>query len=75
MVGISYDVKVDSFLQDLDSKACLALEELTADKLCVQIDRALSDPGQEFSEAAAKRLKEREHINRQVAARFLNMNN
>lgn len=75
VVGISYDVKVDSFLQDLDSKACLALEELTADKLCVQIDRALSDPGQEFSEAAAKRLKEREHINRQVAARFLNMNN
>ena len=43
VVGISYDPKVSGFLHYAGSGACLELEELTAERLCAQIDQALAE--------------------------------
>ena len=70
VIGISYDVKVDSFVHDIDSAACIPLAELTPEKLFVEIDRAMEN-GRASAERAAAALKERELINRETARKLL----
>ena len=62
VVGISYDVKVESFIKDIGSSACIDLHNLTASKLCLQIDRILAG-GREQAKAAADALRAKETIN------------
>jgi polysaccharide pyruvyl transferase CsaB len=38
VIGVSYDIKVDSFIHDIGSTACISLKELTTEQLCRQID-------------------------------------
>ena len=42
VVGISYDVKVDSFIKDIGSSACVALKDLNAEDLCRHIDAVVA---------------------------------
>jgi len=70
VIGISYDVKVESFVHEIDSAACIPLEKLTAQGLCEKIDQAMEN-GRIFSEKAAETLKKRELINREAARRLL----
>ncbi len=62
VVGISYDVKVDSFIHDIGSSACIPLAELTADKLKAQID-TIAIGGFARAEQARERLRQGEEIN------------
>ena len=70
VVGVSYDVKVDSFIKEIGSGTCLALEGLDAQALCLQIDRALAF-GKENVEQAAERLRGLEHTNIEAARLLL----
>ena len=62
VVGISYDVKVDSFIKDIGSKYCIPMDELTADGLIRYIDDVMAQP-ERRAEEAQKRLQAMEHIN------------
>ncbi len=70
VIGISYDIKVESFVHDIDSAACIPLAELSAEKLYEKIDQAMKN-GRLYAEKAAENLKERELINREAARRLL----
>ncbi|MDD2484070.1 MAG: polysaccharide pyruvyl transferase CsaB [Eubacteriales bacterium] len=70
VIGISYDIKVESFVHDIDSAACIPLAELSAEKLCEKIDDAMKN-GRSYAEQAAATLKQRELINRGAAKRLL----
>lgn len=70
VVGISYDVKVDSFIKDIGSKYCIPMDELTADGLIRYIDDVMAQP-ERRAEEAQKRLQAMEHINRDAAKRLL----
>ena len=70
VVGISYDVKVDSFIKDIGSKYCIPMDELTADGLIRYIDAVMAQP-ERWAEEAQKRLQAMEHINRDAAKRLL----
>ena len=70
VVGISYDVKVDSFIKDIGSKYCIPMDELTADGLIRYIDAVMAQP-ERRAEEAQKRLQAMEHINRDAAKRLL----
>ena len=74
VVGVSYDVKVDSFINEIGSHTSLSLELAQAEELCAAIDRALSFGKAEVA-AAAIRLREAEKINIQAAKMLLTMNN
>jgi polysaccharide pyruvyl transferase CsaB len=69
-IGISYDIKVDSFLKDIDSNACIPLEELTAEKLCREIDYAMEN-GSLRAKTVAEKLRKQEKINIEAARRLL----
>ncbi|MBR7113666.1 MAG: polysaccharide pyruvyl transferase CsaB [Firmicutes bacterium] len=71
VIGISYDIKVESFLKDIGSDACIQLAELSAERLKAEIDKVMSD-GQRRGEAAAEFLRSNERINGRVARAFLN---
>ncbi len=71
IVGISYDVKVDSFMKDSGIDRCVPLAELTAEKLCACIDRAV-EAGRSGGEQTRARLKQAELRNRAAAERLIN---
>ncbi|MBQ9931744.1 MAG: polysaccharide pyruvyl transferase CsaB [Firmicutes bacterium] len=62
VVGISYDIKVDSFLKGIGSDSCIPLASLSEENLRAEIDKAMTQ-GPEFVETAAKRLRQMERIN------------
>lgn len=70
IIGISYDVKVDSFIKDIGSTACIPLSELSGKKLCDEIDAALMQ-GRDTAKAAADKLRHLEKINIEAARRLL----
>ena len=43
-IGISYDPKIDSFLQAVNEKAIFGLDDFDKDKLCVKSSRLLALP-------------------------------
>ncbi|MBR6351799.1 MAG: polysaccharide pyruvyl transferase CsaB [Firmicutes bacterium] len=70
VVGVSYDVKVDSFIRDIGSDALIPLEDLSFDALKAQIDAVLAR-GSAGGEATRKRLMDMEKKNAEAAARLL----
>lgn len=62
VIGVSYDVKVDSFIRDIGSAACIPLSELSADRLMREIDR-IAATGYARPQAATARLREKERVN------------
>ena len=70
VVGISYDVKVDSFIKDIGSDSCINVADLSSGRLEKLIDERLA-AGE--ADAAAKRvqLMELEGLNGIAAARLL----
>ncbi|MBQ4504094.1 MAG: polysaccharide pyruvyl transferase CsaB, partial [Firmicutes bacterium] len=70
VVGISYDVKVDSFIKDIGSECCIPMDQLTTEQLCNYIDQVMAQP-ERCAEEAQKRLKAMEHINKEAAERLL----
>lgn len=70
VVGISYDVKVDSFIRDIGSHFCVALEGLEAEQLCRYIDEIMAqDEG--CAGEVQMRLKCMETINEEAAGSLL----
>lgn len=68
VVGVAYDPKVSGFMDYLGQKNYVALEDVTAEKLCALIDRAVEhtcDPER------AERLREKAEQNGILAARYL----
>ncbi len=62
LVGVSYDPKVDAFLQYVGQPRCLALEDLETERLCAMIEQALhEDPA--ALRARAQSLRDVEHRN------------
>jgi L-malate glycosyltransferase len=70
VIGISYDVKVDSFIKDIDSAACIPLAQLSGEKLCKEIDFAMKH-GRLKAKVAANQLQKQEKINIEAARRLL----
>ena len=70
VIGLSYDIKVDSFMRDIGSDACLGVAELTPERLCAEID-ALAAGGFARSQQAMERLREGERINMEAARQLL----
>lgn len=70
VIGISYDIKVDSFVKDIDSTACIPLSELTQEKLCNEIDHAMTN-GRVQVQRAVEKLRQLEKNNIQAATRLL----
>jgi len=71
VMGISYDIKVESFIRDIGSTACIPLPAMTAEKLKVQIDIA-AQTGFRQSPEAASRLRLGEQINIDSVRALLN---
>ncbi len=70
IVGISYDVKVESFVRDSGLRRCVDLESLTAEELIEYIDEAL-EGGRSRAEETRLRLRKMENINGEAAERLL----
>lgn len=68
-IGVVYDPKVRAFLDDLGQQTYLPLEEVTAERLCACIDRALLPSSDMGSQAA--RLCALAKENEQLARRLL----
>lgn len=66
VVGVSYDVKVDSFIKEIGSDTCLSLENLETEALKRNIDKAMQY-GKEGAARAARHLREKEQINIEAA--------
>ena len=75
VVGMSYDIKVDSFLKYIGSSTCLQLREVKADELCSLIDKCLSGALDEEVRRNAKLLRQREHENVRGAAVLVGIEN
>lgn len=75
VVGISYDIKVDGFLQYIGSRTCLPLRSVKADELCRLIDECVSGALDGEVRRTAGMLREREHENVRGAAQLLGMTN
>jgi len=71
VVGISYDVKVDSFIKDIGSTACVSLTGLRAEVLCRHIDTMMEQENERLGDAVRKRLQEMERSNGLAAAKLL----
>ncbi len=69
LVGVSYDPKVEAFLGHLSGNDCLTVENLTADALNAQIEKAMRE--RENAPMTAKRLRELARENQSFAARLL----
>ena len=74
VVGMSYDIKVDSFLKYIGSSTCLQLRTATAEELCRMIDKCQSGALDEEVRRNARLLREREHENVRGAAALLGLN-
>jgi polysaccharide pyruvyl transferase CsaB len=71
VIGISYDVKVDSFIKYIGSDSCISLTSLSEEWLCKEIDLAVQRGPEKVQEAVA-RLREAQKINIDAARRLLN---
>ena len=71
VVGISYDVKVDSFIKDIGSTACVSLQGLRAEVLCRHIDDVMTQEREHLGEGVRRRLQEMERANGLAAAKLL----
>ncbi len=69
-VGVSYDIKVDSFIKEIASDTCISLENLDSESLKLQIDKAL-DFGREGAAKATEHLWQKEQINIEAARELL----
>ena len=74
VVGMSYDIKVDSFLKYIGSSTCLQLGSVQTDALCRMIDKCQSGALDEEVRRNARLLREREHENERGAAALLGLN-
>ena len=74
VVGMSYDIKVDSFLKYIGCSTCLQLRSVKTDELCRMIDMCMSGVLDGEVSRNAKLLREREHENVRGAAALLGMN-
>lgn len=72
VVGVSYDVKVDSFIKEIGSYTCLSLEGARAGDICEQIDRAL-EFGKNGAVRAALHLRKSESVNIEAARVLLGL--
>jgi len=72
VIGISYDIKVDSFISDIGSDACIPLKELTAEGLTELIDKTVA-AGRSSVEAARSRLGAGEQCNINCVKELLGM--
>jgi len=70
VLGVSYDVKVDSFIRDIGSDAVVPLEDLSFEALRAHADAVLAR-GSAGGEATRKRLMDMEKKNAEAAARLL----
>jgi len=70
VIGISYDIKVDSFIKDIGSTACIKLNMLTTQGLCAEIDSALAN-GRSGANMALQHLRKMEQINIEEARRLI----
>ncbi len=68
-IGISYDVKVSSFLKYIQNPSCLGLPEVTVDSLCKMIDSTLKN--RQIAESSRDILLSREKVNVNVAREML----
>ncbi len=72
VLGISYDVKVDSFIKDIGSDALIRLEDLDSEALRRQIDNIMSREA-ELGPQVGQRLIALERENSKAAARLLGL--
>ena len=72
LVGLVYDPKVSSFLDYLGYEHYIDLSEVSADKLCALIENALAKFSPNARETAIARLVEKEKVNRDILAEYLN---
>ena len=70
VIGISYDVKVDSFIKDIGSRACIPVAALTAEKLIREIDLAMNRDDFE-KKKVLEGLREAQKINIDAARRLI----
>jgi len=70
VLGVSYDVKVDSFIREIGSGACLLLKNARTGDICAHIDDVLAQ-GKAGAIAAAQRLRESESVNIEAARQLL----
>ena len=70
VIGLSYDVKVDSFIKDIGSDAVLSASDFSAEQLCSLIDKALSG-GRDAGESVKQAVAARESLNLASAAKLL----
>ncbi len=72
VIGISYDIKVDSFIRDIGSKYCIPLADLTFEELKRQIDQ-IAATGFARAEGAASKLRLDEEINVESVRELLDL--
>lgn len=72
VIGISYDIKVDSFIRDLGSLDCIPLRQLNFAELKRQIDQ-IAASGFARADAAAAKLRLNEEINIASARELLEL--
>ncbi len=70
VIGISYDIKVDSFINDIGSSACISLTDLNEEWLCREIDAAVIN-GRSRAKAALNLLRQAERANIRAAEKLL----
>lgn len=72
VVGISYDVKVDSFLRDIGSEACIPLSQLSYELLKGNIDKVIA-AGDMGVSAAREKLQQGQQRNIDSVRELLGM--
>ena len=71
VIGLSYDPKVDGFLEFIGSRTCIPLSEATREKICPLIDECVSGALDARVQRMAKLLTERESQNSKGAQELL----
>ena len=71
VIGISYDVKVDSFIKYIGSELCIPLDQLDAERLCAAIDAAQDRRNDGTAAQTSVRLRALEKKNLQAARELL----
>ena len=71
VIGLSYDPKVDGFLEFIGSRTCIPLAEATREKICPLIDECVSGALDERVHRMAELLTERESQNSKGAQELL----
>ncbi len=69
VVGVAYDPKVSSFFDYMDMELCMDIEDVSREKLCEMLDRALTSSDDLAARTA--RLREVEKKNVEVATELL----